>query len=539
MTTLLAILAAAAVGFGIATLLRLPVVPFLVLAGLCLPLIDDLSTRLGYEYIDPVSDKEMLEDVLVLGLTFLVFAAGMELNPMRVGQQRKAAIVVGVAQFLVMFVIGVGASVLLGLSAMAALHLGLAISASSTIVVVRILRNRRQFFEPFGRLVLGVLLLQDVMIIVLIAALSGAEHGLGGLTLTTLATLGLVLLAWICVKWISPWLILTLELDEESLLLVVLAILFAFTGLAFWMDVPLVVGSFFAGVALSGFPVNGVVRGQLISLSNFFLAIFFVSLGAILVMPTPAQFALVLVMVLLILIVTPLLVIVVAERLGVSARSSIESGLLLAQSSEFSIIVALLGVSAGYLEEGMLSVIALFTVVSMILTSLISTDAVTWQLLRWHPFGRRKLIDEDVSDHIVMIGCGSNSRVLLDLLLLHGNRVIVVDEDPGVVEALCARGVEAVRGDGADENVLRSFNAHKAHVVISTMRRIEDNERMLSIVGDRTVLVRVFGEEEAQRIEERGGIPIREADAAAKDFLEWFQERFGSGEAAGITGNRH
>ncbi len=526
--TLLAILTAAAVGLGVSLALRLPAVPLLILAGVGLRLADEVMLGLGVDF-GAVADADMVEEALVLGLTFLVFAAGMELNPLRVGRQRKPAAYIGLVQFTTMLLVGMAAAVAMGMTTMAALHLGLAVSASSTIVVVRILRNRRQFFEPFGRLVLGVLLLQDLLIILFIAGLSGVEDGLSGIVLSTMATLGLVLLTWVVVKWIAPWLIITQELDQESLLLAALAILFTFTGLAYWMGMDLVIGSFFAGVALSSFPVNGVVRGQLISLGHFFLAVFFVSLGAILVLPTLEELAIVLVMAGLILVVTPVIVVLVAERFGISARASIESGLLLAQSSEFSIIVALLGVGAGHLEAEMLSAIALFTVLTMIMASFIATDTVTWRLLRWHPSRRRGYEDRTRRNHLIMLGCGANSRVLLDLLLLHGLPVLVVDEDPGVVEQLRKRGVDAVRGDAADPRVLEAVNANEAEVIISTIRRAEDNERLLSIVRGVTVLVRVFSDDEAKQIERLGGVAVREADAAARDFLRWFDEQIGAG----------
>ena len=525
MTTLLIILAAAAAALGVATLLRLPTIPVLIVSGLAFGGLMSVFPQTTHERTDFI-DVELIKDALVLGLTFLVFAAGLELNPARVMHRRRAALFIGLAQFSCLLIIGTGVAMLFDLSLMAALHLGLAVAASSTVVAVRILQKRRQFFEPFGRLVLGVLLLQDILLIVIIAALSGAEHGLFGIASATLATLALVGLTWLCARWIAPTLIITLKLDQDSLLLVALALLFGFAGLAYAMKIPPVIGCFLAGVSLSGFPVNGVVRGQLQSLNQFFLAIFFVCLGAILSIPTPGQILLVITMVALVLVVTPVIVVIVAERFGISTRAAIESGLLLAQSSELSIIVAVVGVAGGYLESDMLSVISLVAIITMILTSFIATDAVTWKLLHLRPALRRDLAGEAPTEHIVMLGCGSNSQVLLDLLLLEGHRVVVADDDPVVIATLRGRGIDAIRGDGADPQVLSALSAERARVIISTMRRIEDNERLIPRVKGPIVLVRIAGDSESRRIERAGGVAIREDLAAAADFMNWFNTRF-------------
>jgi CPA2 family monovalent cation:H+ antiporter-2 len=525
MTTILVILLAAAIAFGLAKVLRQPSIPLLIACGLVLGgMLRIVPLHAGDSHQS--LDLALVDEVLMLGLMFLVFAAGLELNPARVMSRRRAAFFIGIAQFATLLIIGTAISMVFGLTKIAALHLGLAMAASSTIVIVRILQRRRQFFEPFGRLVLGVLLLQDILIIIAIATLAGAEDGSSGIARAIAATLALGMLTYACARWIAPLLIIRLELDQDSLLLVALALLFGFAGLAHAMHLPPIIGCFLAGVSLSGFPVNGVIRGQLQSLNQFFLAVFFVCLGAVLVIPTTQQLLLAITMVAIILLVTPILVVLVAERFGVSTRAAIETGLLLAQSSELSIIVAVIGVARGSLEVEMLSVISLVAIATMTLTSFIATDRMTWRILRLRPAPARSELDPSLRDHIVMLGCGSNSQVLLDLLLLEGHRVVVADEDPVVISKLHARGVDTVRGDGADPSVLESLHAAHARVIISTMRRIEDNERLIARARGPVVLVRIFGESEATRIERAGGIAIREDVAAATDFFAWFRTRF-------------
>ncbi|MEX0885848.1 MAG: cation:proton antiporter [Phycisphaeraceae bacterium] len=519
MTTIMLILVAAALGLGLSWLLHLPAIPLLVIAGV------------GLHVAGAVDDATLLQDVLMLGLAFLVFVLGTELSPRRVGAQARAAVGVGLAQFLVLGLVGLVCMRGLGFGWMTALYTGLALASSSTLVVLNLLRQRQQFFEPFGRLVVGVLLLQDILVIIAIAVLGRLDEGLAGVAWSVAGLGGLLAAAGVCIRWVGPAVLTRLEDDDETLLIVVLAVLFLFVGAAHVMGLPVVAGAFLGGVALSGFPTHGIVRGQLSSLADFFLALFFVALGGVLTLPDSEQFALLVLFVLVVLFVTPPLVALMARRVGLTARSSIESGLLLAQCSEFSIIIALLGLDRGHLDSGLVSVIALTTVVTMILTPWTATDAATWRIMRagW----RRRLPAPDTArrGHVLMLGSGTQGMRLLNALLAHGHEVVVVDDDAAVVAELQRRDVAAYRGDGADMDVLTKLGAADARAIISNMRRVRDNLRMLAYVRqtnrDVPVLVRVFAPAEAARIREHGGTAIVDSEAAADAFLNWFDRQQG------------
>lgn len=513
MTMIMLILAAAAVAFGLATWLRLPAAPLLILSGVAL----------GASGVLP--EERLLQDALLLGLTFLVFVAGTELDPQRIGAQRTAAVQVGIAQFLLIAAIGYAAAIVLAFDAIQALYVGLALTASSTLVVLDILRQRRQFFEPFGRLVVGVLLVQDILIIFCISVISRAGDGLIGVGLALVGVSALAALTWSLARAV-PFLLLRLKLDEESQLLLILATLFLCLGLAEMLQLPLPVGAFLAGVSLSAFPIGGIVRGQMNSLFDFFLAVFFVVLGAILDVPETEGMWLAGVLTLLVLVSTPLLVTLIARGTGLSARTGIEGGLLLAQCSEFSLVLALVGLGQGHLGSALLSVVALVTVISMILTPFVATDAMTWRLMRWHPFERPIRLSPQPSRHVLLLGCGPNTRQLLDHLVAQNRNVVVVDDDALVVEQLREQEISAVRGDAADYDVLHTVGARQARMIVSTMRRVQDSERVIRFAPGIRVIVRVFSPEDARRIEIAGGTPVLYSAVAAEDFLRWFDQEF-------------
>lgn len=503
------LLVAASLGFGLSRALRLPAIPFLILAGFT------VSLSGGVEL-------EFLQDALLLGITFLVFVAGVELNPDRIRQQKRAALIVGVVQFLILGSLGFAASSALGFDRQAATYMALALTASSTLVAVRILQQRRQLFEPFGRLIIGVLLLQDLFVILLIPVLTGLPDGWEAVARGLGGTLLLMALAWVLLRAILPEVLRRLALDEELLLLVVLSLLFGFLFLADRLGAPLVAGAFVAGVALSSFPVNGVVRGQLASIGDFFTAIFFTALGAALGIPTAAELAAALVLAVVVLVLTPPLVAWIAERAGFSARPAILSGLILSQTSEFSLVVALQGVVLQQIAPATFNVIVLVTMATMMLTPLLASDRMSLVLMRFHPSRRRQEGADPPRDHVLLLGCGSSGMPLLETLVISPRQVVAMDDDPQVVDQVRSAGVDIFRGDAGDVGMLTRAGAHQAMVVISTVRRVEDNEQLLEVAGDVPVLVRAFSDEDAEWVRERGGTAVLYADAAAEGFLEWF-----------------
>ena len=513
MTAIATLLGSAALALALARWLGLPAIPFLVGAGLVLG------------QLSPIPEA-VLEDTLLLGLNVMVFIVGVELNPGRVGVHAGAATRIGVLQFLVLGALGFLVASALGLDTGAAIYMAVALAASSTLVVVRLLKQRQQLFEPLGRLVTGVLLVQDLMVILAISILAGIPGGAGAVGRIVGGTVVLLAATAVLLRWVAPWVVRRLGDDEETLLLVVLSLLFAFVGSASALGVPAVAGSFLGGVALSRFPVSALVRGQLASIGDFFNAIFFTALGALLPFPSGPELLQTAAVVGLVILVTPPLVAVIAERTGYSARPSIAAGLLLSQTSEFSLVVGLLGLSSGQIESGVFGVIAFSTLVTMVITPFLATDRVSWALIRLHPFRARAAPPVRLDNHILLVGCGRSGMVLLEELVLTPFPVVVIDDDPALIHFLEDSDITAIRGDASDTRVLAAAGADRARVVISTIRRAEENAPLLAMVREAPVFVRAFEPSDAAWIERHGGHPVLYSEATALEFLRWFREEW-------------
>jgi CPA2 family monovalent cation:H+ antiporter-2 len=518
MTGFAILLVAAALAFGISKLLRLPPIPLLMLSGVGLrALADQLALEVPEDLI-----KQMIE----IGLAVLVFTAGVDLSPRRMLGRTRAIIIVAVTQFFALGGAGVFTAIYLGYDLTTSLYLGCALSASSTLVVVRHLQTRRQMFEPFGRLVLGVLLLQDVFIILVMVALLKAPEGWLVSLIGISRALALGALAVVLHKWTVPYVAKKLKLDDEELMLGSLGLLFAFSGLAYLFELPFLVGAFFAGFALSAFPMNGLVRGMLGSLSGFFLALFFICIGAVLTMPSSEMLLHSLIFIAVLITVTVVLVSIVAEYVGFSTRAAIETGILLSQTSEFSLLLALTGVASGQISAELFSMIALITVSTMTLTPFISKDKVAWSLMKLHPRYRRgETKCENLSNHAVMLGYGRAGARTLKALNDAGLQAIVIDDDAAVIRRLITQKVPCIQGDGSDERTLLRANCREAKVVLCSMRRTRDAQIALEHLKEHPtkVLVRTFEADETELVLAFGGIPVQTAHASSKTFLHWVE----------------
>lgn len=511
------ILVAAALGHGLARWRGLPSIPLMLVMGLGLGATGVLGAPAG------------LQDTLLLGLTFLLFVVGAELDPATIVRTRRRAMILATAQFLVVGGIGFLAADALGFPTRTAAYIGLAATSSSTLVVVALLRRREQIFEDTGRLAIAVVLLQDLLVILLLPLVSaddvpGAARGIG-------ATMLMLALAAVLAWFVMPRVIPRLEFDEEPLLLLLLATLFAFVGLAEWLGVPPVVGAFLAGLTLCRFPVNAIVRGPVASLSDFFLALFFVALGATVQFIDLRQVLVDALLLASVLVVAPLMLVPVARRVGLTARSSIEVSGLLAQCGELGIAVMLVGVAGGHVDQAAFSTVTLVAVATLLLAPALSSDAATWRLMRRVLPPRRGGLRSlpPMNGHTLFLGCGTSTRELIRHLRGSGEQVVAVDDDAAVVAELRAEGVTVIRGDGADPHLLRHLAVRRAAVIVSTMRRRTDQQRLLRLAGPAPVIVRTFDAGTARDLEARGAIVVSESEAAADGFLAWFDATDGAG----------
>lgn len=512
MKDLAILLFAAGAGYGLAQKFRLPVIPVLLTIGIAISL-----SGLAPE-------RKAAELLVEFGLAFLVFHAGIELNPRRFTGKVRTVIWVAAGQFFLVGAAGYLLASQIGHGVLASLYLGFATAASSTLVVVRQLKAQQQMYEPFGRLVTGVLLIQDTAAIAAIVILAQLPFGVEAEWRGLAGFAALALAAAVIHARVLPWFERVARPDEELLLVVSLGLLSVFVGASKLLGIPVIAGAFLAGFTLSVFPVNGLVRGQLGSLAEFFQALFYAAIGSLVVFSSPWIVPQALAFAALVLLITPPVVAFLAEWQGQTSRSAIESGLLLAQTSELSLVLGLVGVGAGVLSPETYSSITLTCAITMTLTPFLATDDVTWRLMRWHPSRRMNEGFAGFDGHAILIGFGSSGMWVTKELQNHGYKVLVIDEDSSVI-ATCERAkIACIRGDGSDPRLLRRAGIHEAKLVIATLPRPADIVKIVRYAKPVPVIARIFEQADANAVVRAGGHPVLTSEAAMQKFLGWFEK---------------
>jgi Kef-type K+ transport system membrane component KefB len=515
MKELFLLLTIAGTGLGIARRFKLPAIPFWILGGV-------VASKLNITF-----ENILLEQLLEMGLFFLVFASGMELNPGRFRHQWHIVWRVGVLQFVALVGVGWAVAAAMGYGAKEACYPAIAMGTSSTLLGIRLLIQGKKMYEPFARMVIGVLLIQDILMILLVVILVKSDLGYAHTAAGLAATCLIGLVAWCIRQYFWTFFLRLFKADEESFLLVLLSVMFLFLSASHYLGLPLIAGAFLGGLSLSSFPIHGLAKGVMTSLSDFFFALFFTALG--LYAGTPVSFEIWMEAAcfsILVIILTPILVSLIAERAGLTARHAIEGGILLAQTSEFALILGLAGhLSSTGLPIERITQIALLSIMTMTITPLLANDKVTQWLLKFHPFRDRHGIMTEWKDHVIVLGFGSAGDYVIHPFIENKDKVVVVDEDPSVVARLQSKGiVTAVRGDGADPALLDQLQAQRSKVILASMRRPEEAAAVIKFVqGKAPVMARVFEPEDGKRIQSMGGIPILNSLASAEAFMDWYQ----------------
>ncbi len=509
----------AAVAYGIAFRFRLPALPLLLGAGIILQSMGWLP--FGVILGSAIHDEHAA--VIRFSLVFLIFATGAELEPRHLFIHRKQVLWITGGQFAGVALSGFAFARWLGFGALEGTYLGLGLAASSTLVVMRQFELRNTHHEPFAQTVSGILLLQDVMLIFGIALLARIDGGWLGISHAIAAVAGLGMTSWLLQRWGVPRLIQWFKPQDELLLLAMFGVLFGFLALAQALGAPPMIGAFAGGFAFSRFPANGVMRGNLLSLAGFFQALFFVALGAWIGVPDGAQWLSALGFSALLLLVTVPIVSVLGIRNGLSTRTAIESGLILSQTSELSLLLGISGLGLGHLSTEGFKILSTTAVISMTLTPFVGRGLVAQALMPLrHPFRRRSDPALIPHDHVLLLGLGASGMNLVKPLRDQGENVLVVDDDETACQMLKELGVPVLRGDGTDQELLAEVGAQQAKVIVTSMRRVTDSLKVLKQVKGVPVLALVFEEDETEPVRAAGGIPILTSDATAKSFLEWF-----------------
>lgn len=440
--------------------------------------------------------QDLVQSLASIGITLLLFMIGLELKLTELKSVGKNALIAGSLQIILTASAGFGLSRLLGFSNLTAFYIGLALSFSSTIMIIKLLSDKKDLRSLYGKITIGILLVQDLVAIFILIILSslGGVNAPANFSLLDFLLVGIkivVLFGWVIVlgREILPKLLNKIGESPEVLFLFSLAWAF---GVAAFVSSPLIgfsieIGGLLAGLALA----NSIESYQIITkikpLRDFFLTIFFVTLGSQIVFSDINKIIFpVIVFSLFVLVISPIIVMLILGSLKYKKRTSFFSAISLSQISEFSLIMVFLGSKLGQLSGSVVSIITFVGVITFITSTYFIVHANSlYRLLmpylsifeRNNPNGEIK--PEEITDHIVLVGANRMGEGILEALLDKKEKVLVVDFDPDIIEKLNKRNIKTFFGDITDPEIQEQVFLNKASLIISTVSDPEDNLLLL------------------------------------------------------------
>ena len=453
---------AAGAGF-IGLMLRQPLIVSFIAVGIIA----------GPSVLDIAQSDAQIDLLAELGIALLLFLVGLKLDFNLVRTLGPVALIAGTAQVLLTGVIGYGLALALGVDAGTAVYVAVALTFSSTIIIVKLLSDKREIDALHGRMALGILIVQDVVVVIAMIVLSaiavGGQAAEGGGALGEVVKVlgyGVAMLAFVVVFIRHVANPLVERLSEAPELLVSFAIGWAalLAAVGHYLGLGKELGGLLAGISLASTAYREAISGRLASLRDFLLLFFFIALGVSLDLSVlGASIGAALVLSVFVLVGKPLIVMGVLRGLGYRKRTGFLAGVTLAQISEFSLIFMAMGVGIGHLDE---EALGLVTLVGLI-TIAVSTYMITFSnrlygicepVLRVFDRTGRDAEEADAAAHrahdVVLFGLGRYGLGIALALRDSGKRVLGVDFSPEAVRAARARGFDAIFGDATDPEFL-------------------------------------------------------------------------------------
>lgn len=473
------VLAVCVAAAGLATLLRQPVVVGVLVAGIAV----------GPAALDLVSAGSELDLLATVGTSLLLFVVGLKLDVRILRRLGTVAAAAGLGQVGFTALLGYLLAIALGFDTVDAAYLSLALTFSSTVIVVKLLTDKRELHTLHGRIALAILVVQDLVVIVAMLAIT-AVGDLGDLPGVPLAARvgevvlrGLLLLAIAGVmgRVVAPRLTGLFERQGELLVLAVVTWSVLLASLSLELGFSAEVGAFLAGIALASTRYRDAVASRLGTLRDFVLVFFFVQLGTRVDASTLAeQWPAVVVLSLFVLLGNPLIVLTIMGALGYHRRVAFRTGLHIAQISEFSLILVALGVAQGHIGSDLLGVVTVIGAVTIaVSTELIhNAEALSRRLdplLRLFDRGRplqhgEPRAAEDRPEYVI-VGVGRLGSAVLNDLRERGERVLGVDFDPRGIRRL-HWDLPVVYGDADDPDLPDRLPLQATRWVIITVREL-------------------------------------------------------------------
>jgi len=451
---------AAGVGFA-GLLLRQPLIVSFIAVGIVA----------GPSVLDIARSDEQIDLLAELGIAVLLFLVGLKLDFNLIRTLGPVALVTGLGQVIFTTVFGFGIGLALGLDALTAFYVAVALTFSSTIIIVKLLSDKREIDSLHGRIALGFLIVQDVVVVIAMIVLSAIGVGAGDDAALTdvLVVLGyglaMLFAVALFIRYVANPLVDRLARAPELLVSFAIGWAALLAAVGHYLGFGKELGGLLAGVSLASTAYREAIAARLASLRDFLLLFFFIALGASLDLSIlGASVGPAIVLSLFVLIGNPLIVLIIMVTMGYRKRTGFLAGLTVAQISEFSLIFMAMGVTIGHVTDqalGLVTLVGLITIAT-------STYMITYShqiYNRMEPllgiFDRRMAATprEDAPSNtqghdVILFGLGRYGLGIAGALREAGLKVLGVDFSPDAIRHARKDGYDVIFGDATDPEFL-------------------------------------------------------------------------------------
>jgi Kef-type K+ transport system membrane component KefB len=544
------LLAIAAAAGAVALLLRQPVLIAYIAVGIAV----------GPAGLELVHSHDQIDMLAQVGIAVLLFLVGLKLDVAKVRDIGAVAVATGLGQLAFTILFGFLLILALGKGVSEALYVAVALTFSSTIIIVKLLSDKRELDSLHGRIAVGFLIVQDIAVVLAMMAMSAlgdaSDASAWSVALSLLGRVaGAAVLTYVLMRWVLPWLVRGMARSGELLLIFAIAWGTGLASLGEWAGFSKEAGAFLAGFSLASTAYREAIGARLTGIRDFLLLFFFIDLGAKLDLSIlGAEIWPALWLSLFVLIGNPLIVMAIMGVMGYRKRTGFLAGLTVAQISEFSIVFIAMGIGLGHVGVEALGLTTLVGLITITLsTYMILSSHALYRLLapllgvfeRRRP--HRELAGEapDADAHerpsMLVLGLGRYGHRLARRLRGAGLSVLGVDCDPELVRRLAADGFPVRFGDGHDPDFLDTLPLGGLRWVISTLPDMESNRALLHALTQQGFKgeIAMVARDEAQGTELwRLGVPVilypfRDAvDFATDNILATLREGDGGPKAA-------
>ena len=476
------VIAAVAVMSLLMRLLRQPLIMGYIATGIIV----------GPSLLNIIHAHEAFETFSEIGIALLLFIIGLGLNASVIKGLGKVSLLTALAILAMIGSAGFGISTLLGFNHITAIIIGVALFFSSTIIILKMLSDKHETSRLYGQIAIGVILLDDVVATLSLIVVTMLGHG--HITFNEFAMLGLRAAAlgvglWLAGTKVIPKIGKFMAGSQELLFVfsigwgLAIAALFSAAGLS------KEVGALFAGVSLAGLPYATEMATKLKPLRDFFIVIFFVTLGETFTFGSLQQSLVpALILSALVIIGKPIFTMITLGLMHYTRITSFKTAIHLSQISEFSIILVILATSMHVIDPRVVSIITLVALITIgVSTYLMKYDDDLYHKLEKYLsiFERKNLHEKRTQQKLysaILVGYHKGGYEYLKLFRELKQRYLVVDYNPETIEHLETQGVRHAYGDATDEEFLEEINFANAKFIVSTIDDLTVNLSLLHYI---------------------------------------------------------